>query len=178
MSMSPDLFYTRAPSPLGPLLLVGTADALTFIWLPSGRDRLDPEPDWVESVRPFKEAVRQLDAYFAGRLRQFDLPLAPDGTTFQRRVWRALCDIPYGETVSYGELARRIERPTAVRAVGAANGQNPISIVIPCHRVIGSDGRLVGYGGGLPAKSMLLDLERRGAGAARPGRPRQTTLFA
>ena len=177
--MSSDTFYTRAPSPLGPLLLVGTADTLTFIWLPSGRDWRDPEPDWVESERPFKEAVRQLDAYFAGRLRQFDLPLAPTGTPFQRRVWRALCDIPYGETVSYGELARRIERPAAVRAVGAANGQNPISIVIPCHRVIGSDGRLVGYGGGLPAKSMLLDLERRGAGtAARPGRPRQTALFA
>jgi methylated-DNA-[protein]-cysteine S-methyltransferase len=176
--MSPDILYTRAPSPLGPLLLVGTADVLTSIWLPSGRDRVDPEPDWVESARPFKEAVRQLAAYFAGRLRQFDLPLAPAGTAFQRRVWRALCDIPYGETVSYGELARRIERPAAVRAVGAANGQNPISIVIPCHRVIGSDGRLVGYGGGLPAKSALLELERRTAGVAvRPGRPRQAALF-
>jgi methylated-DNA-[protein]-cysteine S-methyltransferase len=177
--MSPELFYTRAPSPLGPLLLVGTADALTYLWLPSGRDRLDPEPEWVESARPFSEAIRQLGAYFAGRLRRFDLPLAPAGTAFQQRVWRALCEIPYGETVSYGQLARRIERPAAVRAVGAANGQNPISIVIPCHRVIGSDGRLVGYGGGLPAKSMLLDLERRVAGtAARPGRPRQTALFA
>jgi methylated-DNA-[protein]-cysteine S-methyltransferase len=177
--MSADLFYTQAPSPLGPLLLVGTADALTHIWLPSGRDRLDPEPGWVESPRPFKEALRQLDAYFAGRLRQFDLPLAPSGTAFQQRVWQALCDIPYGETVSYGQLARQIERPAAVRAVGAANGQNPISIVIPCHRVIGSDGRLVGYGGGLPAKSMLLDLERRVAGkAARAVGPRQTALFA
>jgi len=161
------------------LLLVGTADALTSIWLPSGRDRLEPKSHWIESAAPFKEAVRQLDAYFAGRLRQFDLPLAPTGTPFQQRVWRALCDVPYGETVSYGELARQIERPAAVRAVGAANGQNPIPIVIPCHRVIGSDGRLVGYGGGLPAKSMLLALERRGAGtAARPGRPQQTALFA
>jgi len=177
--MSSDILYTRAPSPLGPLLLVGTADALSFIWLPSGRDRVDPEPEWIESARPFKEVVRQLDAYFAGRLRRFDLPLAPAGTAFQQRVWRALCDIPFGETVSYGELARQIERPAAVRAVGAANGQNPISIVIPCHRVIGSDGRLVGYGGGLPAKSMLLDLERRVAGTAgRVGRPRQATLFA
>ena len=177
--MSSDIFCTRALSPLGPLLLVGTSDALTSLWLPSGRDRQDPEPDWVESARPFKHAVRQLDAYFAGRLRQFDLPLAPVGTAFQQRVWRALCDIPYGETVSYGLLARRIERPAAVRAVGAANGQNPISIVIPCHRVIGSDGRLVGYGGGLPAKSLLLELEGRVAGtASRWSRPRQTALFA
>jgi methylated-DNA-[protein]-cysteine S-methyltransferase len=177
--MNPVISYMRAPSPLGPLMLVGTTDALSAIWLPSGRDRLDPEPEWVESATPFKEAVRQLDAYFAGALRQFDLPLAPAGTAFQRQVWRALCDIPYGETVSYGELARRIERPAAVRAVGAANGQNPISIVIPCHRVIGSDGRLVGYGGGLPAKSALLTLERRVAGTpARPGRPRQGALFA
>src|SRR5262245_22919620 len=176
--MSPELFYTRAPGPLGPLLLVGTSDALTSIWLPSGRDRLDPEPDWVESARPFKEVVRQLSAYFAGRLRKFELPLAPAGTAFQQRVWQALCDIPYGETVSYGQLARRIDRPAAVRAVGAANGQNPISIVIPCHRVIGSDGRLVGYGGGLPAKSLLLELERRVVGApARPARPRQVALF-
>ena len=176
--MSPDIFYTRTPSPLGPLLLVGTSDALTSLWLPSGRDRLDPEPEWVESARPFRDVVRQLDAYFAGRLRRFDLSLAPAGTVFQRRVWRALCDIPYGETVSYGALARRIERPAAVRAVGAANGQNPIAIVIPCHRVIGSDGRLVGYGGGLPAKSALLALERGVAGAAgRPGRPRQAALF-
>ena len=176
--MSPDIFYTRTPSPLGPLLLVGTADALTSLWLPSDRGRLDPEPEWVQSPRPFKEIVRQLDAYFAGQLRRFDLSLAPAGTAFQQRVWGALCDIPYGETVSYGTLARRIERPAAVRAVGAANGQNPIAIVIPCHRVIGSDGRLVGYGGGLPAKSALLDLERRVAGKAdRPGRPRQAALF-
>ncbi|HEY7142512.1 MAG TPA: methylated-DNA--[protein]-cysteine S-methyltransferase [Methylomirabilota bacterium] len=172
------VFFTRTPSPLGPLLLVGTADALTQIWLPSGSDRVDPEPDWVESAAPLKEAARQLEAYFAGALRQFDLTLAPEGTAFQLRVWRALLDIPYGETVSYAELARRIGRPSAVRAVGAANGQNPLSIVIPCHRVIGSDGRLVGYGGGLPAKSALLALERRVAGtAARPTRPRQGALF-
>jgi methylated-DNA-[protein]-cysteine S-methyltransferase len=172
------IFFTRAPSPLGPLLLTGTGDVLTSIWLPSGRDPVDPEPEWLESAAPFKEAVRQLGAYFAGRLRQFDLPLAPEGTDFQRRVWRALLDIPYGETTSYGVLARRIGRPAAFRAVGAANGQNPLSIVIPCHRVIGSDGRLVGYGGGLPAKSALLALEQRVAGApARPARPRQGALF-
>src|SRR4029453_10546031 len=97
----------------------------------------------------------------AGRLRRFDLPLAPEGTPFQQRVWRALLDIPYGETVSYAGLAPRVGRPSAVRAVGAANGQNPLSIVIPCHRVIGSDGRLVGYGGGLDVKETLLALERK-----------------
>lgn len=170
--------YTRVASPLGPLLLVGTEDALTAIWLPSGRDRLEPDPDWREAAAPFAEPRRQLDAYFAGTLRRFDLRLAPAGTPFQLRVWRALCDIPYGETTSYGELARRLGQPAAMRAVGAANGQNPLSIVVPCHRVIGSDGRLVGYGGGLPAKALLLDLERRVAGtAARYVRPRQGALF-
>ena len=170
--------YTRCPSHLGPLLLVGSGDALTAIWLPSGRDRLEPDPGWIEAAEPFAEAVRQLDAYFAGTLRQFDLPLAPEGTSFQQRVWRALLDIPYGQTVSYAELARRIGQPSAVRAVGAANGQNPLSIVVPCHRVIGSDGRLVGYGGGLPAKSALLALERRVVvEPARRGSPRQGALF-
>jgi methylated-DNA-[protein]-cysteine S-methyltransferase len=163
------------PSPIGPLLLVGTGNALTAVGLPSGRDRLEPGPGWIEAAAPFAEAVRQLEAYFAGTLRQFDLPLAPEGTPFQQRVWRALLDIPYGETESYGALARRIGRPAAVRAVGAANGQNPLAIVIPCHRVIGSNGRLVGYGGGLAMKAALLDLERR---VTRPdGDPRQALLF-
>jgi methylated-DNA-[protein]-cysteine S-methyltransferase len=157
---------------------VGTADALTQVWLPTGRDRRDPDVDWIEASAPFAEPVRQLEAYFAGALRRFDLRLAPAGTPFQRTVWRALLDIPYGETISYGELARRIARPAAMRAVGAANGQNPLAIVIPCHRVIGSDGRLVGYGGGLPAKVALLELEARAAGApALPARPRQGALF-
>jgi methylated-DNA-[protein]-cysteine S-methyltransferase len=151
---------------------------LTQVWLPSGRDRRDPDPGWIEATAPFAEPISQLDAYFAGRLRRFDLRLAPAGTPFQHTVWRALSDIPYGETVSYGELARWISRPAAVRAVGAANGQNPLAIVVPCHRVIGSDGRLVGYGGGLPAKVALLELEGRARGApARPVRPRQGTLF-
>jgi methylated-DNA-[protein]-cysteine S-methyltransferase len=170
--------YARVASPLGPLLLVGGEDALTAIWLPSGRDRLEPEPHWIEAAAPFREAARQLAAYFAGTLRRFELPLAPEGTPFQQRVWGALRGIPYGETISYADLARSIGQPAAVRAVGAANGQNPLSIVVPCHRVIGSDGRLVGYGGGLPAKSFLLDLEQRVAGtAARPVRPRQGALF-
>jgi methylated-DNA-[protein]-cysteine S-methyltransferase len=164
------------PTPIGPLLLIGAAGALHAVGLPAGRDAVEPEPDWIETATPFRQAVRQLDAYFAGKLRQFDLPLAPQGTPFQQRVWRALIDIPYGETVSYGELARRIGRPAAVRAVGAANGQNPLAIVIPCHRVIGSDGRLVGYGGGLATKAALLELERR---TARPAaEARQVPLFS
>jgi methylated-DNA-[protein]-cysteine S-methyltransferase len=176
--MSAIRYYTRQPSPLGPLLLVGTGDALTQVWLPSGRDRRDPDAGWIEARAPFAEAARQLDAYFAGALRRFDLPLAPAGTPFQQTVWRALLDIPYGETASYGEVARRIGRPAAVRAVGAANGQNPLAIVVPCHRVVGSDGRLVGYGGGLPAKVALLELERGGEREpARPVRPRQGALF-
>jgi methylated-DNA-[protein]-cysteine S-methyltransferase len=164
------------PSPIGPLLLAGTADALELVGLPAGRDAVEPRADWIESAAPFRDAVRQLEAYFAGTLRRFDLALAPAGTPFQQRVWRALREIPYGHTISYGELARRLGRPAAVRAVGAANGRNPLAIVVPCHRVIGSDGRLVGYGGGLPTKAALLELERRVAGG--PGSPRQTALFA
>jgi methylated-DNA-[protein]-cysteine S-methyltransferase len=103
--------------------------------------------------------LRQLQAYFGGELMEFDVPLAPEGTAFQRTVWKALLEIPYGETCSYSDLARSIGNPAAVRAVGAANGRNPIGIIVPCHRVIGSSGKLVGYGGGLPMKRMLLDLE-------------------
>ena len=108
-----------------------------------------------------KKTVSQLRSYFAGEREEFDLPLAPEGTPFQQEVWRRLCEIPYGETISYGELARRIGNPQASRAVGLANGSNPIPIVIPCHRVIGSNGKLTGYGGGLPIKEKLLALERK-----------------
>ncbi|HMJ21899.1 MAG TPA: methylated-DNA--[protein]-cysteine S-methyltransferase, partial [Terriglobales bacterium] len=109
---------------------------------------------------PLTETIRQLQAYFAGELENFNLPLAPEGTPFQKEVWQRLCDISYGQTISYGELARRIGNPKASRAVGLANGSNPIPIVIPCHRVIGSNGKLTGYGGGLPIKEKLLALER------------------
>ena len=109
----------------------------------------------------YPETVRQLEAYFAGKLESFDLRLAPEGTSFQLAVWKRLCEIPYGKTISYGELAGRIGNPNASRAVGLANGSNPIPIVIPCHRVIGSNGKLTGYGGGLPIKEKLLALERR-----------------
>ena len=132
---------------------------------PGGLELLELNPqgpaacDCDEKHPVVRESLRQLGAYFAGELRDFDLPLDPHGTEFQRAVWKALVGIPYGETRSYSEIARSVGRPAAVRAVGAANGSNPIAIIIPCHRVIGSSGKLVGFGGGLPMKRMLLDLE-------------------
>jgi methylated-DNA-[protein]-cysteine S-methyltransferase len=155
------LCYTQIDSPVGPLLLVGDEGGLRQLEFVRGNRAVRPDPAWREDSRPLQEAIRQLRAYFAGKLEKFDLPLAPQGTPFQRAVWKLLCDIPYGETISYGELARRMGNPKASRAVGLANGANPIAIVIPCHRVIGSDGKLTGYGGGLPLKEKLLALERR-----------------
>ena len=155
-----DIRYTYAPSPVGRLLLAGDEGALTHLRFVEGRDRAEPAPGWRPADEPFREAVRQLDAYFAGELTDFSLRLELAGTAFQRSVWAALCDIPYGETISYGDLARRIGKPQAVRAVGAANGQNPLAIVVPCHRVIGRNGKLTGYGGGLDVKERLLALER------------------
>ncbi len=154
-------FYATIDSPLGPLLLVADGDSLRRIHFVNGRHPAQPDPVWKQDPAPLKEPLRQLNAYFAGDLENFDLPLAPEGTTFQQQVWKQLCDIPYGETISYGELARRIGNPNASRAVGLANGSNPIPIIIPCHRVIGSNGKLTGYGGGLPIKEKLLALEQR-----------------
>jgi len=119
------------------------------------------DPEWREDKVPLREVIQQLRAYFAKELETFKLTLAPEGTDFQQSVWNELCGIPYGETISYGELAKRVGNPKASRAVGAANGQNPIPIIIPCHRVIGSDGKLTGFGGGLPIKQKLLALEQR-----------------
>jgi methylated-DNA-[protein]-cysteine S-methyltransferase len=153
--------YTTMKSPIGPLLLAGDASALRMVHFSAGRRPKVPQPDWTEDRTTFKEVIRQLDAYFAGKLQEFDLPLTLDGTEFQLRVWRNLREIPYGETVSYGQLARRIGCPEAARAVGLANGSNPIPIIIPCHRVIGSNGDLTGFGGGLPIKKKLLALESR-----------------
>jgi methylated-DNA-[protein]-cysteine S-methyltransferase len=119
------------------------------------------DPSWTLDGALLREPVRQLEAFFAGELRDFDFPLKPRGTEFQQRVWKLLREIPFGETISYGELARRAGNPAASRAVGLANGSNPISIIIPCHRVIGSNGKLTGYGGGLPNKRWLLDFEHR-----------------
>jgi methylated-DNA-[protein]-cysteine S-methyltransferase len=153
--------YTFIDSPIGLLLLAADEAGLrevTFSW---NDNPASPKPEWQENAAALREPARQLRAYFAGQLEHFDLPLAPRGTDFQRRVWNELCKIPYGETVSYGELARRIGNPNASRAVGLANGSNPIPIIIPCHRVIGSNGALTGYGGGLPVKEKLLSLETR-----------------
>ena len=153
--------YTHFETPLGPLLLVADSCGLRQIHFPSNGRPAEPNPEWHENVPVFHETIGQLRAYFAGELKQFDLPLAPEGTEFQQRVWRELCTIPYGETTSYGELARHIGNPKACRAVGLANGSNPIPIVIPCHRVIGANGKLTGYGGGLHIKEKLLALEQQ-----------------
>lgn len=153
------MYYCTLATPIGELLLVGTAETLHQVCFQDGPHPTRPDKTWTQNEIPFREAIRQLKAYFAGRLKDFDLPLAPEGTAFQTKVWRALQTIPYGRTISYGELARRIRKPTASRAVGAANGQNPIPIIIPCHRVIGANGTLTGFGGGLPIKRQLLALE-------------------
>ena len=158
------MFYTMLASPVGELLLAGDKDALRTIGFPTSSGAVQPDADWERNPAPFVEATRQLEDYFAGKRRTFDLSLAPTGTPFQRDVLTALQQIPYGETRSYGDLAKAIGRPKASRAVGAANGSNPLPIVIPCHRVIGSDGSLTGFGGGLETKRFLLDLEQRHAG--------------
>jgi methylated-DNA-[protein]-cysteine S-methyltransferase len=151
--------YDELESPVGRLLLAADQAGLRCLRFMSGR-QVEPDPGWRRDPQPLEETVRQLRAYFSGTLERFTVPLAPEGTPFQLDVWRALCDIPYAETISYGELARRLGKPHASRAVGLANGTNPIAIVIPCHRVIGSNGKLTGYGGGLPIKEKLLALER------------------
>jgi methylated-DNA-[protein]-cysteine S-methyltransferase len=147
-------------SPLGPIHLAANDRGLIGLWFEQRRHGPTRGPDWVENPEPFGEAVDQLDSYFAGNLRRFDLPLDQTGTEFQHAVWDALTTIPYGETITYRELAERSGRPKAIRAAGAANGRNQISIVIPCHRVVGSDGTLTDYGGGLERKQALLGLER------------------
>jgi methylated-DNA-[protein]-cysteine S-methyltransferase len=152
--------YTYVESPIGSLLLAGDDQGLRLIDFQTGRPRVKPEKSWRLDERQFADVIGQLEAYFAGELRSFNLRLAPEGTPFQLGVWNTLLTIPYGETISYGELARRVGNARASRAVGAANGRNPLPIVIPCHRVIGNDGTLTGYGGGLPIKEALLALER------------------
>jgi len=151
--------YQWMKSPVGKLLLVSDESGLRALQFAEGRTPPRVEAEWKHDGKLLQEPMRQLRAFFAGELQRFDLPLAPQGTEFQRRVWDALLEIPFGETMSYGELARRLGNPTASRAVGLANGSNPIAIIIPCHRVIGSNGKLTGYGGGLHNKRWLLDFE-------------------
>ena len=153
------MYYCYLNTLIGDLLLAGNQDALSLIGFPEGSMRREPDPDWIYSEKPFADARQQLSEYFEGSRQSFDLNLRPDGTEFQLRVLEELQQIPYGSTVSYGDVAERIGKPKAVRAVGAANGRNPIPIVIPCHRVIGSDGKMTGFGGGIPTKKALLRLE-------------------
>lgn len=167
------MIYTYMDSPVGRLLLAGEDGALKVIGFSSGNKARGPDPEWRRHDDPFRRACVQLEEYFQGVRHSFDLPLAPDATPFQARVLAALQRIPYGETRSYKDIAADLGDVKAVRAVGGANGNNPIPIVIPCHRVIGSSGSLTGFGGGLEAKRFLLDLERRHSGlfSGRPAAP-------
>jgi methylated-DNA-[protein]-cysteine S-methyltransferase len=151
--------YTTIDSPLGKLLLLGDDQALQGLYMQDGRKPTAIGEGWQRSARPFATVTEQLREYFDGRRVTFDVPLLMHGTPFEQRVWRALREIPYGETVSYGEIARRIGQPAGARAVGLANGRNPIAVVVPCHRVVGANGTLTGYGGGLERKRILLELE-------------------
>jgi methylated-DNA-[protein]-cysteine S-methyltransferase len=152
--------YTMMDSPLGPLQLVAREGVLAGLYMPGHRHMPPVETFGPREDELLADVVAQLGEYFAGDRRRFDLPLQLRGTPFQQRVWAALREIPYGETVSYGELARLIDNPAAVRAVGLANGRNPVSIIVPCHRVVGANGDLTGYGGGTARKRHLLDFER------------------
>ncbi|AOS63574.1 methylated-DNA--[protein]-cysteine S-methyltransferase [Actinoalloteichus hymeniacidonis] len=152
--------HTVMESPLGPMTLVAAGGALCGVYMAEHRHRPAWETFGAENAEVFTNCIAQLTEYFEGRRTEFDLPTAPQGTPFQHEVWSVLREIPYGETVSYGWVAEQLGRPTASRAVGAANGRNPISIIVPCHRVVGANGSLTGYGGGMKRKESLLELER------------------
>jgi len=154
------IWFAELNSPLGKLTLESDGEALTRIRLPEEKWEADPEANRVRKPELFAEAAAQLGAYFRGELKEFDLKLNPQGTDFQKKVWGLLREIPLGQTITYGELAAKTGNPKASRAVGAANGKNPLPIVIPCHRVIGSNGKLTGFAGGLAAKKALLKLEK------------------
>jgi methylated-DNA-[protein]-cysteine S-methyltransferase len=158
--------HTVMDSPVGKLTLVATGGTMSGLYMEQQRHRPLEDTFGEPDPEPFTDVIAQLDEYFAGRRTEFDLPITLAGTEFQRRVWAALCEIPYGETISYGELANRLGRPTASRALGLANGKNPLCIIVPCHRVVGSTGDLTGYGGGLARKQFLLDFEREVSGTS------------
>lgn len=157
------IYYNTLGSPVGTLVLTHDGTRLTGVHMEQHKGGGEIQPHWQRDEVRLAEARAQLEAYFAGRLREFSLDFAGAGTPFQQQVWRALCEIPYGETWSYARLAQHIGRPTAARAVGAANGMNPISIIVPCHRVVGASGALTGYAGGVPRKQWLLAHEARHA---------------
>jgi methylated-DNA-[protein]-cysteine S-methyltransferase len=172
--------HTVMDSPIGQLTLVAQDGELAGVYMDNHRHMPPIETFGERDAAPLRVAIAQLEEYFAGQRTEFDMPLAMGGTPFQRLVWDALRDIPYGETTSYGRLAEQIARPTAIRAVGLANGKNPISIIVPCHRVVGSSGDLTGYGGGLSRKRHLLDFERATdlfSGADQVGRRPMGVLF-
>ena len=154
-------FYHYYNSPFGRLLLAGDGIHLSLLGFPAGAMARQHFGDWIENPKPFKEAVSQLESYFVGELKEFKLKLDVNGTDFQRNVWNALASIPYGQTWTYGQLAKHIGKPKASRAVGAASGANPLPIIIPCHRVVAAGGKLGGFGGGLEMKNSLLMLESK-----------------
>jgi methylated-DNA-[protein]-cysteine S-methyltransferase len=153
--------HTTITSPIGRLLLTGDERVLRGLYMLDGPKSFAVDPAWTEDAAAFAPVIEQLEQFFGGERTTFDVDVELAGTPFQQRVWGALRDIPYGQTISYGELARRIDQPSAVRAVGLANGRNPVSVIVPCHRVIGANGTLTGYGGGVERKRLLLDLEAR-----------------
>jgi methylated-DNA-[protein]-cysteine S-methyltransferase len=152
------VFYAIMPSPVGELLLTGSPDGMTGVYLPG--EGLKPDPSWELDPPRFADCVKQLDEYFAGDRDEFSLPLAAPGTPFQQEVWKELAGVRYGTTITYTELAERVGRPSSIRAVGGANGRNPICIIVPCHRVVGVNGSLTGYSAGVDSKRWLLDFER------------------
>lgn len=152
--------YFYYDSPIGRMLLVGTQGVLEELYFPNSTEKKQVPPEWIEDKAVFEEALRQLNEYFAGERQEFSLQLAPAGTPFQQQVWQELRKIPFGETACYQTIAERLGKPRACRAVGMANGKNPLPIIIPCHRIIGKNGKLTGFGGGLAVKQQLLDLER------------------
>jgi len=161
MKFTYSMYYTYCDSPVGRLLLAGDENGLKLINFQAGRIKRKPEDGWKRDAGRFQTAVDELNAYFSGHLKRFSVPILLQGTPFQVLVLKELQNVSYGATISYGELAGKIGRPKAARAVGAANAANPIPIIIPCHRVIGSNGKLTGFGGGLEAKQILLDLEQK-----------------
>jgi methylated-DNA-[protein]-cysteine S-methyltransferase len=165
--MATTTYYSYIASPVGQLFVCGDEEFLSALYLPNHKGERGPEADWRQADAPFAAVREQLAEYFSGARQQFDVPLKLTGTHFQLRVWQELVRIPFGTTISYAQLAQRLGQPTATRAVGNANGRNPVSIIVPCHRVIGANGKLTGYGGGMEKKEWLLAWERGACPTAR-----------